>query len=175
MFSSLTFSMGKLWPCSMSVNSVNPLLKVRLALNKLGVSSSLVLVGTRDARSKSRIATTLLPRITTHNLPVPVCRFFSFLKKEDKLSHPQHLIHYALRLRLRLVPAQRIFSWQGRNVKWLKQWLEEIIVPQSIHCMGNCFNIQVRRFCIVLQQNIGIVDTRNDILYMSCSEIKKSF
>jgi hypothetical protein len=40
------------------------LLKVSLAWKILAASSSLVLVGTREARSKSRIDTTQLPRQT---------------------------------------------------------------------------------------------------------------
>ena len=44
---------------------MNALLKVRLELNNFAASSSLVLVGTRDASSRSRIATTPLPSRTS--------------------------------------------------------------------------------------------------------------
>jgi hypothetical protein len=54
---SLTFSMGKFLQCKRNVKNVNALLKVSLALNNSAASSSLILVGTCDARSRSRIDT----------------------------------------------------------------------------------------------------------------------
>ena len=63
--SSLAFSTGMRGPCTIKVNRVKALLKVSLALNILAASSSLVFVGTRAARSRSRMATTPLLRVTS--------------------------------------------------------------------------------------------------------------
>ncbi len=75
--------MGKFLQCTMSVNSVNALLKVRLVLYNFGVSLSLVLVGTRDVRSRSRIATTPLPRVTS-----PLLLIFLFFDDAGETVSP---------------------------------------------------------------------------------------